>query len=72
MTKLLELMVEKVKVLPDTEQDAIATLMLEELEDEARWEKAFANSQDIIEKLAQEAMTEHRAGKTKALNPDTL
>ncbi len=72
MTNLLECVVEKVKVLPDSEQDAIATLMIEELEDEMRWEKAFARSQDALAKLAQEAMAEHRAGKTKELDPDTL
>ena len=71
MTNLLECVVEKVKVLPDSEQDAIATLMIEELEDEMRWEKAFARSQDALAKLAQEAMAEHRAGKTKELDPDT-
>ena len=72
MTNLLECVVEKVKVLPDSEQDAIATFMIEELEDEMRWEKAFARSQDALAKLAQEAMAEHRAGKTKELDPDTL
>ncbi|MCL0074381.1 hypothetical protein M1O50_05920 [Dehalococcoidia bacterium] len=65
MTKLLERAVEKTKKLPDSEQDAIAALILEELEDEMRWEKAFARSQDALAKLAQEAMAEHRAGKTK-------
>ncbi|MCL0069966.1 hypothetical protein M1O53_02660 [Dehalococcoidia bacterium] len=65
MTKLLERAVEKTKKLPDSEQDAIAALILEELEDEMRWGKAFARSQDALAKLAQEAMAEHRAGKTK-------
>lgn len=72
MTKLLESVVEKARKLPDSEQDAIAAIMLEELEDEMRWEKAFAHSQDALAKLAQEAMAEHRAGKTKELDPDTL
>ncbi|MCL0097259.1 hypothetical protein M1O19_01830 [Dehalococcoidia bacterium] len=65
MTKLLERAVEKTKKLPDSEQDAIAALILEELEDEMRWGKAFARSQDALAKLAREAMAEHRAGKTK-------
>src|SRR3990170_1137938 len=60
MTKLLERAVEKVRKLPDLEQDAIAALILEELEDEARWEKAFAHSQDALAKLAQEAMAEDK------------
>lgn len=72
MTKLLERVVEKVKVLPDLEQDAIAAFMLEEIEDELRWGKAFARSQDALVKLAQEAMAEDRAGKTKELYPETL
>ncbi len=72
MTKLLERAVEKARKLPDPEQDAIAVLILEELEDEGRWEKAFARSQDALAKLAQEAMVEDRAGKTKQLDPDTL
>ena len=72
MTKLLERAVEKARKLPDPEQDAIAALILEELEDEVRWEKAFARSQDALAKLAQEAMVEDRAGKTKELDPDTL
>ncbi len=72
MTKLLERAVEKVRKLPDLEQDAIAALILEELEDEARWEKAFARSQDALAKLAQEAMAEDKAGKTEELDPDAL
>ena len=72
MTKLLEHAVEKVKNLPEPEQDAIASFILEELEDEIRWEKAFAMSQDVLARLAQEAMKEHEEGKTKELDPDAL
>ena len=72
MTKLLEDVVEKARKLPDLEQDAIARFMLEELEDEMRWEKAFARSRNVLAKLAQDAMAEDRAGKTKELDPETL
>ncbi len=70
MTKLLERAVEKVKVLPESEQDAIATLILEELEDDARWDNAFARTQDSLARLAAGAMAERRAGKTQELDPD--
>lgn len=40
----LKLDVKKVKALPDSEQDAIAALILEELEDEAHWDKTFAHT----------------------------
>ena len=67
MTELLDRVVEKARRLPDPEQDAIAALILEELEDEVRWGKAFACSRDALAKLSQEAMAEVRAGKTRKL-----
>jgi len=72
MTELLEQVIAEVKKLSDTGQDAIAALILEELEDEARWERSFEKSQDVLAKLAEEALAEDRAGKTQALDPDTL
>jgi hypothetical protein len=72
VTKLLERAVKKVRALPDKEQDAIAALILEELEDEARWDKTFARTQDVLASLAADAMAEDHAGKTEALAPDRL
>lgn len=72
MTKLLERAIEEAQKLPDSDQDAIAALILEEIQDEARWDQAFTRSQDALAKLAAEAMEEDRAGKTRELNPDTL
>lgn len=72
MTKLLEEVLEKTKNLPDSEQDAIASIILEELEDEARWEKKFTGSKDALARLASEAMEEERRGETKELDPDSL
>lgn len=43
-------------------------MILEELEDEVRWDATFAKSQDILTKLAGEAMAEYRAGKTQELD----
>jgi hypothetical protein len=72
MTKLLEEAIERVSHLPDREQDALAALLLEELESEARWQKSFAQSADKLAALANEARAEYRAGKTKPLDPDQL
>jgi hypothetical protein len=72
MTELLERAIAKLKTLPTDKQDEIATLILEELEDEQRWDESFARSPDLLAKLAAEAMTEHRAGRTQELDPETL
>jgi hypothetical protein len=72
MTELLEQAIAKLKTLPLSQQDAIAAMILEELEDEMQWDKAFANSQDALAKFAAEAMAEYKAGKTQELDPDKL
>lgn len=72
MTKLLEQAIERVKTLPETDQDAIAALILEELEDETRWDKTFYQSQNALAQLAEAALAEDRAGKTQELDPETL
>ncbi|MEM1117539.1 MAG: hypothetical protein AAF845_01415 [Bacteroidota bacterium] len=72
MTALLEKAFSKASSLPDDEQDALAALLLDEMEDEARWDAAFAGSQDVLAALAAEAMEEHQAGETQDLDPDTL
>ncbi|OYD89479.1 hypothetical protein CDG76_35015 [Nostoc sp. 'Peltigera membranacea cyanobiont' 210A] len=72
MTELLEKAIAKLKNLPGNEQDAIAAMILEELEDERSWDEAFARSPDVLAFLATEVMAEYRAGKTQELDPDTL
>lgn len=69
MTKLLKKAFEEVAKLPDEDQNTFASWILEELASEQRWEKAFADSQDKLAKLADEALAEHREGKTKAIDP---
>jgi len=72
MTELLERVVKKVRNLPDNEQDAIATLILEELEDEVQWDSTFVRTQDALAKFAAEAMAEDHAEETEVLDPDKL
>jgi len=70
MTSLLKEAFEKASELPPEEQDAFARLLLAELEDEAQWADAFARSQDVLGKLADEALAEFVSGDTEILDPD--
>ena len=72
MTEMLEKAVARVKQLSEEQQDAIAALILEEIEDEARWDAAFARSHDTLARLAAEADEEDRKGLTKELDPEKL
>jgi len=67
MTQLLEKALSEVAKLPDAEQDAVAAILLQEMASERRWSEAFANSQDLLAKLAAKALAEHAAGRTKPL-----
>ncbi len=72
MTKMLEKAVAQAKQLTEKHQDVIATLILEEIKDEARWDAAFARSHHVLEKLAAEADEEDRQGLTEKLDPYAL
>jgi hypothetical protein len=72
MTELLERAFAQLKILSATEQDAIATLILQELEAEMRWDSAFTQSPDALAKLAGQAMAEYHSGQTQELDPETL
>jgi urease gamma subunit len=72
MTKLLERAFKEAGKLSQEEQDKLARVLLDELASERRWDELFARSQDILEQLADEALEEHRAGRTKELDPDKL
>ncbi len=67
MTRLLEQALSQVAKLPASEQDALAAIVLEELASEQRWSESFAKSQDVLGKLAGEALAEYAAGRTKPL-----
>ena len=59
MTELLKKAFEAASKLPPREQDALASVLLEE-------------THEKLTGLADAAMAEHRAGRTQPLDPDTL
>ena len=72
MTKALEEVFKEASKLPASEQDALAEAIRAELWAEKDWDKAFAGSLDVLERLADEAIADHRAGRTKPLDPDAM
>ena len=72
MTKLLQRAFEEASKLPENEQEALGRILLEELASERRWEDFFAGSHDLLAELADQALTEHRAGRTEKLDPEKL
>jgi hypothetical protein len=72
MTHLLKKAFSEAEKLSEVEQNTIARWLLGELTSERRWDQAFAESEDQLDRLAGEALEEHRQGKTKPLDPDSL
>ena len=72
MTRLLEKAFKEASKLPVVNQNALAKWLLEELESEKKWEQMFAESENVLEHLADEAIEAHKKGKTKPLDIDRL
>jgi DNA-binding transcriptional regulator YdaS (Cro superfamily) len=72
MTTLLEQALAEVQKLSPEEQDAIASLILEELADETKWSHTFAQTQDTLARLADKARADIRAGRTTVAGFDEL
>ena len=74
MNQLLQEAFEKAAELPEAEQDRFARFLLAELESERQWAEMFARpeSEDLLERLADDALSEHRAGWTRPLTIEDL
>lgn len=74
MTQLLQKAFERAAKLPQEEQDKFARFLLAELESERRWVALFSRpeSEDLLERLADEALTAHRSGRTQPFNIEKL
>jgi hypothetical protein len=72
MTDMLQKALAEVEKLSAEEQDRVARWLLAELDDERRWEEAFAGSADQLADLAREAIDEHASGQTIPLDPEQL
>jgi len=72
MTKLLEKAFKAASKLPVVDQNALAKWVIEELEAEKKWEQVFAESEHVLDRLADEALEEHKKGKTRPLDIDRL
>ncbi len=72
MTTRLKQAFAEASKLPPAEQNKVADWLLAELESERRWDRLFADSQDVLSRLAAEALAEHRSGQTQDLDPDRI
>ena len=68
MTKLLDKAIAEARKLPPEEQDTVGAIILEEIADEQRWAKKFAETKDQLSRWAGEVLAEIEAGKAAPLD----
>ena len=56
--------------LSEADQESLAAAILAELEAEGAWDQAFLRSEAALGRLADEALDEYRARRTKPADPD--
>ena len=74
MNDLLQKAFERASTLPTDEQERFARFLLAELESERHWAHLFSRpeSEEFLDRLANQALADHRAGRTRPLDPDDL
>ncbi len=61
LTATFSKVLQEIEILSDSEQNAIAAMISEEI----KWAKSFAKSQDLLLKMAGDALFEFKQGRTK-------
>jgi hypothetical protein len=72
MTRLLAQAIEEASRLPETLQDEIAERLLDDIHGEEQWDQTLARSADALETLANRALADFKAGRTKQMGFDEL
>lgn len=62
----------KISSLPPEEQDRIANWLQVDFASEEGWTRRFAESQNTLNALADEALADAAAGRTTELDPDKM
>ena len=68
MTRALEEAFKEASKLTEPEQNSLAAAIKAELEE--KWEKSLGDTQDLLGKLADEALEEFQSGRTQPLDPE--
>jgi hypothetical protein len=69
MTKSLEQAFREASKLPEAEQDALAEAIRAEITSDDAWDASISTSAEELGQLADEAIAEHRSGRTQLVKP---
>jgi|APLow6443716910_1056828.scaffolds.fasta_scaffold357145_2 hypothetical protein len=72
MTNLLTEAFNKAQTLPESIQNELAQQLIEDIENELKWQKTLSKPNSLFEKLAKKALKDSKEGKTKVMGIDEL
>ncbi len=74
MSHLMERAIREASALPESDQEAIASIILQEIEAERRWDELFARpeSAELLSRMADQALAGMEAGRATPLDLDDL
>lgn len=72
MSSFLDQAVAAARQLSDAEQDAIAAIIFQEIEDDRRWDEAFARTPEKLAALAARAQEQVKDGRCRTAGFDEL
>ena len=74
MTKLLQQAFKVASELPEEQQDMLAQILLDEIESERKWDELFSRpeSEELLNRMAEETLADYKAGLTEPLDSEDL
>ena len=72
VTPALQRVFDEASKLPEREQEFIAAVVMEQIESERRWDELFAKSQDMLDKLDDEAQRHIDAGRLTPIDAENM
>ena len=72
MTRLMEQAIERLRALPESQQDKLAEFLLHELAADERWARSTADHADRLRTLIDQVLDDDARGQCPVIDPDKL
>jgi hypothetical protein len=72
MTRALQEAIERLQKMPEDRQEALAALLLHELDEDERWAQSTAGNLDKLRGLVDTVLQADRRGECEVLDPERL
>lgn len=72
MTRLMEQAIERLRAVPESQQDKLAEFLLHELAEDQRWSDTSAANGSRLKSIVDRVLADDAAGRCEPLDPERL